>query len=273
MDTPPDRLVCKICRLPCREAQQSKCCGNIYCKDDIDRLKATTSLHPACPICHAEDFIAYPNLDIDHEIQQLLVQCPYKKVSGCNWMGKLKDVGRHYSCGREHEKEYKTTVKHKLLHSHLAKQYSKKNVKLNDSTMLSQLCNITSYLTIAVLIIAILIALLVQSHYDIIELQEQNTQLQKVQKYYHQLSTSAWCTKLWMSSELSDQVAPTIVKMSNFIKKLKDKKEWYSSPFFTFEGGYQMCMKVHAAGYDIGEGTHVSVYLFLMKGLHDDKLE
>ena len=32
-------------------------------------------------------------------------------------------------------------------------------------------------------------------------------------------------------------------------------------------------MQVYAAGYGDGEGTHVSVFLHLMKGPHDDKLE
>ena len=31
--------------------------------------------------------------------------------------------------------------------------------------------------------------------------------------------------------------------------------------------------RVDAAGYDRGEGTHVSVFLYLMKGSHDDELE
>ena len=40
-----------------------------------------------------------------------------------------------------------------------------------------------------------------------------------------------------------------------------------------FSQGYQMCLNVDAAGYGNGKGTHVSVYLYLMKGPHDDKLE
>ena len=33
-----------------------------------------------------------------------------------------------------------------------------------------------------------------------------------------------------------------------------------------------MCLRVDAAGNSDGEGTHLSVYLYLMKGLHDDEL-
>ena len=122
MDPPPDRLICKICHLSCREAQQSECCGSVYCKCDIDRLKANSSVQPTCPFCRSEEFVTYPNLSIDREIQQLTVYCPYKDTTGCNWTGKLKDVDKHHSYGKECETECdkcKTIVKHKLLGSHL----------------------------------------------------------------------------------------------------------------------------------------------------------
>ena len=71
----------------------------------------------------------------------------------------------------------------------------------------------------------------------------------------------------------NNQVAPITLAMPNFSERMKDKKCWYSIAFFAYEGGYQMCLRVDAAGYGDGEGTHVSVYLHLMKGPHDDKLE
>ena len=33
-----------------------------------------------------------------------------------------------------------------------------------------------------------------------------------------------------------------------------------------------MCLRVYANGHKIGAGTHVSVYVYLMRGEHDDKL-
>ena len=79
-------------------------------------------MQPTCPICRSEEFVTYPNLSTDREIQQLMVYCPDKDSTGCNWIGKLKDVDKHYSEGRECETECdkcKTVVKHKLLRSHL----------------------------------------------------------------------------------------------------------------------------------------------------------
>ena len=54
---------------------------------------------------------------------------------------------------------------------------------------------------------------------------------------------------------------------------MKDSdKRWYSEPFYTHNKGYKMCLHVDAAGCGNGKGTHLSVGLFLMKGLHDDEL-
>ena len=77
------------------------------------------------------------------------------------------------------------------------------------------------------------------------------------------------------SNEPPHQTAPVISKLTKFSQWVKSRKEWYSSPFFAFNGGYQMCLKVDAAGYimDITKGTHLLLYLCLMKGPHDDKLE
>ena len=69
------------------------------------------------------------------------------------------------------------------------------------------------------------------------------------------------------------QVAPVTLVMPNFTEKVNNKKCWYSKPFFAFNEGYQIRLSVDAAGYGDGEGTHVSVFLQLMRGPHDDKLE
>ena len=102
------------------------------------------------------------------------------------------------------------------------------------------------------------------------DLQQQTTLNHKMlninNQQYYQL-------KSWLMNELSDNVTPVILRLDDFTKKVQEKDVWYSSPFLAFEGGYQMCLKVYAAGYDDGEGTHVSVFLNLMKGPHDDKLE
>ena len=178
----------------------------------------------------------------------------------------------------------------------ITKEHSEKNDKQNDTTMLNQLYNIIIYFAVALLVIAsvvitVLMAISLQLNslknrldedtkmhkQNFIELQQQNALLQKVLDKtiadlhsYHQLSSSVWSR---LSAEFSNRVAPVIVKMPLFTKKVMDKEGWDSSPFFAFEKGYQMYLKINAGGIGNSEGTHVSVYLGLMKGPYDDKLE
>ena len=72
----------------------------------------------------------------------------------------------------------------------------------------------------------------------------------------------------------SAQVAPCVIKMANYSWFKSQDKPWYSSPFYSHPGGYKMCLKVHANGFRTGKGTHISFYLFFMRGrkLNDDSL-
>ena len=47
---------------------------------------------------------------------------------------------------------------------------------------------------------------------------------------------------------------------------------WYSPGFYNHTFGYKMCLRVDANGCGDGKGTHVSVFLYLMKGENDDAL-
>ena len=59
------------------------------------------------------------------------------------------------------------------------------------------------------------------------------------------------------------QVVPITIKVPKFSYWLENisMKEYYSSPFFAFEGGYQMCLKVYLAGYGKGEGRYLCISL------------
>ena len=68
-----------------------------------------------------------------------------------------------------------------------------------------------------------------------------------------------------------DRVAPVTIKMLDYAQKRKGKVDWYSEYFFTHHRGYKICVNVYAAGY-LSCDTHLSVYLYIMKGPHDLQL-
>ena len=61
--------------------------------------------------------------------------------------------------------------------------------------------------------------------------------------------------------------------MTNFSEHKKINNIWYSTPFYTGRGGYKVQIRVDANGVGQGKGTHVSVRLFLMKGVYDVQLK
>jgi len=70
------------------------------------------------------------------------------------------------------------------------------------------------------------------------------------------------------------EIAPVIRIISNFSEKIKNNEEYYVyDPFLAFEGGYQMIVSICVSGCHEGNGTHISMYVHLMKGPHDDELQ
>ena len=71
---------------------------------------------------------------------------------------------------------------------------------------------------------------------------------------------------------LGNQACPVTMKMSEFNEKKSKDARWCSDSFYSYNKGYKMSLLVYPAGHGDGKGTHLSVYLYLMKGPHDDEL-
>ena len=66
---------------------------------------------------------------------------------------------------------------------------------------------------------------------------------------------------------------PWVIKMEGFQEKKEKKEEWHSDPVHSHFGGYKMCLKLFANGNKLAQGTHVSLYITLMRGDNDDNLK
>ncbi|XP_064385383.1 TNF receptor-associated factor 4-like [Halichondria panicea] len=60
--------------------------------------------------------------------------------------------------------------------------------------------------------------------------------------------------------------------MEKFEQHKRGKIWWYSPPVYTHPQGYKICLGVVANGHEESRGTHVSVFVFFMKGEYDDFL-
>ena len=65
---------------------------------------------------------------------------------------------------------------------------------------------------------------------------------------------------------------PIDITMTDFEKHKRDDDIWYSDPFYTHPHGYRVCLGVVANGIGSAKGTHVSVFVCLMRGEFDNHL-
>ena len=94
VDTPHDRVICKICHFPSRDPYLSVCCGHVFCKSCLDSVKKASAITNACPVCRDEEFVTFPNRQVDREVRGLLIYCTNKE-KGCKWQGESNDINNH----------------------------------------------------------------------------------------------------------------------------------------------------------------------------------
>ena len=67
-------------------------------------------------------------------------------------------------------------------------------------------------------------------------------------------------------------IPPFEFVMTDYERRKSNNEQWLGPPFYSHIGGYRMCMSLDVNGSDECEGTHVSLYVNLMKGEYDNNL-
>ena len=67
-------------------------------------------------------------------------------------------------------------------------------------------------------------------------------------------------------------IVPLQFTLREFNEHKTNSEEWFSEPFYTHPRGYRMRLNVDANGYDEYKGTHVSVFIRLVRGDFDNTL-
>ena len=96
-----NEYICHICTFISRDPQQVVCCGNIYCKNCLQKLKEKRNDFK-CPTCRSDLTNNYFNdIRADRKIKSLQVYCTNMESSSshddssCQWKGYLKDIDTH----------------------------------------------------------------------------------------------------------------------------------------------------------------------------------
>ena len=349
INTPPDRLMCKICHLPSRDPYLSVCCGHVFCKSCLDNVKKFATITNLCPVCRDEKFVTYPQKEADREIRNLHIYCTNKK-KGCQWQGELNDISNHLrnsdgcqfkevkcsnECGKMIQRQYLTshvetecprrkvncqychdTGEHQFIEGQHKEECPKLplpcpnncevgSVPREDMEAHKKECPLEmiqcEYYSVGckrarlarkdqenhnkekmeehlIMTKNELTSAKVQLHDTKVELDTAMKQINSLALLVNaQLSPTISNVDL-ISIQLDTLTTvfkfecPVTIKMTEFKDRKKSKKEWWSKSFYTHKKGYKMCLGVDAASHGEGRGTHVSVYMYLMKGPHDDEL-
>ena len=61
-------------------------------------------------------------------------------------------------------------------------------------------------------------------------------------------------------------------KLSHYTSKKEKNEIFLSTPFYTYSGGYKMCIRVDANGNDVGKDSHISIFTTILAGSYDNEL-
>ena len=92
---------------------------------------------------------------------------------------------------------------------------------------------------------------------------------------YHIMSSSTDCSPVpsWGDITSTALTTPPCTRTLYGYTAYKNTNSfWSSEPFYSFENGYKLHLYVDAKGVRSGKGTHLHLFVFLMKGDYDDTL-
>ncbi len=87
------------------------------------------------------------------------------------------------------------------------------------------------------------------------------------------LNTNAGKQQVQLAPCTTILLGPPVLTITNFQQHKRDADIWYSPPVYTHHQGYKICLRVDANGDGTAKGTHVSVFVYLMRGEFDDFLK
>ena len=274
VEQPPEEFFCPVTFAVLLEPYLTQCCANHLSQEAYQRLQGQP-----CPLCREKNLTAVKDNFHKRKALSLKVRCPHK-AEGCEWQGELRSLEQHVaqSCGL---KVIQCDFSYAGCGAQLQRRLMSAHMKEGMEAHLSLLSLVVPTLQT-----------IVQQQGDVMkqmrdQIKQQGDQIkQQGDQMESQIKQQGDQIK-----QQGDQIKQQADQMENRIKQLEkpfppvdsimdpfgqhkwSDYDWYSPPFYTHLGGYRMCLRVNANGVGTGKGTHVSVYVYLMRGEFDDLLK
>ena len=251
---------CPICMLVLREPYQATCCGKSFCKECIEQLKLRNH---TCPTCKTENFFSYPNKGLEQSLCDFQVYCGHKS-EGCEWTGELRELDKHLNSEPPTDKSLEgcpfTVINCPLSHTTGCEvRLPRKDVKIHVNE------DLIGHLMKQMALVATLVTdnKIVKGEKD--QLEQRVAQLEGEVKELKKALEVVVCS--------NQPIGPVEITMTHFQQCKRKNDQWYSLPFYTHPHGYKMCIRVIPNGFGRGNGTHLSVFIHLMRGEFDYHLK
>ena len=309
---PPKSLECPVCLLTVRDPQVVSCCGNQFCRPCIQRIrnenkpcpicnepKFTTFLHKGVMREVNSLMVRCPQKEIGcgwegelGQLQQHLNPGVKSSGKGCGFM--LVDC--IYKCGERFSR--------RVIHEHELEECVRRPIEVQFSSLARKLkCALVEnqFLTKELgekldAVVAenqaikaenqVIKAAVVENQFLNEELSEKIAAViaenkvikaenkaikadnESLQETVEQLQSS--CALL---ESCLTPIPPFYFTLNNVKHYMQEDLKWWSPHFYSHAGGYKMHFAVHPNGLGSAKGSHLSLYVSIMRGEYDHQLQ
>ena len=286
VDASPKSLECSICLLTLRDPHVVSCCGNHFCYSCINRINS----NKPCPLCNEPGFTTFLHKGVACEVNALKIYCP-NNPQGCDWQGELGQVEKHlnpeeesrekgcgfvmveckYLCGNWFQQQ--------IISRHETEECPKRPVEVQMAHLMKK------FESLATTSRAEIEAIRQDSNaanqdstskIRAIELENKTLREKCLAIEAEVQALKAENTKLKQQFEIHSPPAPVprfYFSACDYTHYKANNLALFSPPFYSHPGGYKMGLEVVPGGDADGLNTHLSVYVSILRGEYDDRLQ
>ena len=304
IDPPPNSLECSICLLTLCDPHVISCCGNHFCHTCIGRIQGDGK---PCPLCNEPNFTTFLHKGVKREVNALMIRCRWRQL-GCDWEGELGQLEEHlhpevgsrgkgcdyvivecvYKCGERFER--------RMIHDHELDACPRRPMEVQMSR-LARKFEASLRANEKKLNEVIAENKTIRSENQIIKdenratsakveaisaenelLTKRITELEKEQEGTKQKARQIEEKHDSLERELDTRIIPATVppfyfSITNYEHYRKVDYWWRSPSFYSHPGGYKLYCSVYPNGKGDAKGTHLSLYVQIMRGEYDNHLK